>query len=125
MTIFASCKKDMRIQNDGIVGNWKVVEYYDGYVNGGTFTWHTITNDNSHTLTFSSNGQYNRKENINGSFQECVGAYALLNSNNLEINSNCNTVSEKLTISELTTTTLIIDRSVIEGKIRYKYLAIK
>ena len=122
MTILSSCKKD-KTQNDRILGNWKLVENYDGYANGGTFTWHAVANDDSHILTFSPNGQYKKIQNFNGS-QECMGTYTLLNSVNLEINSNCNTVTQKVTISELTQTTLIIDEQVREGKIRDKYLKI-
>ncbi|MFC4262650.1 hypothetical protein ACFOWM_07165 [Ferruginibacter yonginensis] len=119
---FSSCKKDN--VNNGIIGKWKLIEVYDGYANGGNFQWNNISNDYSHSLEFSENGQYLRQENINGNNQQCIGTYILQTDNNLEINSNCNTAIEKMKISELTTTILIIDRQVIEGKIRYKYTTI-
>ena len=120
---FTACKKETTVQNNGIIGKWKFVEQYDGYANGGAFTWYSIPTDYSNTLTLSQNGQYSKKANSSGNFQECVGTYAILNSTNLEINSNCNTITEKMIISELTSTSLIIDQQGIEGKIRYKYLA--
>ena len=101
------------------------LEVVDGYANGGSFKWNNISNENSHTLEFSDNGQYLRQENLNGNNQQCIGTYILQSDNNLEINSNCNTVTEKMKISEISSTVLIIDRQVIEGKIRYKYSAAK
>ena len=120
--VFSSCKKE---KNNGILGKWKLVEVYDGYANGGNFQWNNISNESSHTLEFSDNAQYIRQENINGNNQQCIGTYILQTDNNLEINSNCNTVTEKIKISEISSTVLIIDRQGIEGKIRYKYSAIK
>lgn len=119
---FSSCKKDT---NNGLLGKWKLIEVYDGYGNGGNFKWNTVSTDNSHTLDFTNNGQYFRKENKNGNNQDCSGTYLLQSDNTLEINSNCNTVTEKMKISELSSVLLIIDRQVIEGKIRYKYSATK
>ena len=123
MTFFTACKKETTVQNNDITGKWKFVEQYDGYANGGTFTWYSIPTDYSNTLTFSQNGQYSKKANSSGNFQECVGTYTISNSSSLEVNSNCNTSIEKMIITELTSTSLIIDRQGIEGKIRYKYLA--
>ena len=123
LTFITACKKDSADNAKMIIGKWKLIEVYDGYANGGNFMWNTVENSNSHVLTFSQNGQYNKKENFNS--QECIGTYVLLNSTNLEINTNCNTSTEKIAISELTNTTLIVDRQVIEGKIKYKYSSIK
>jgi hypothetical protein len=119
---FSSCKKE---SNDGIIGKWKLVEVYNGYANGGNFQWNNISNENSHTLEFSSNGEYLREENINGNNQQCVGTFTLQTDNIIEIFSNCNSVTEKKKISELSSSLLIIDRQVIEGIIRYKYSGIK
>ena len=121
-TFVASCKKD---SNNKIVGKWKFVEQFDGYANGGTFRWYAIPTEYSHTLTLSKNGQYIRKENSSGNFEECIGTYVIINSTSLEFITNCNSGTEKTTISELTATSLIIDRQVFEGKIRYKYLAVE
>ncbi len=118
IVLFSSCKKD---SNKGILGKWKLIEVYNGYANGGNFQWNNISNENSHTLNISDNGQYLRQENLGGNSQQCVGTYILQADNNLEINTNCNSVTEKMKISEVTSTVLIIDRQVIEGKIRYKY----
>jgi hypothetical protein len=120
MTI-CSCKKTDKIENSGLNGKWQLVEIYDGYTNGGSFSWKYVSNDNSHILTFTVNGQYIRKENLNGNFRECLGTFQVQPNNIVEVNSNCNTVTENLIISEQTSTTLIIDRQGIEGKIRYKY----
>lgn len=119
----ASCKKS--IENNGLEGNWKLIEIYDGYANGGNFKWTFISTDNSHILSFSKDGKYLKTEGVSGNYTECKGTYSLQSGNNLEIHSNCNTVTEKAFISELSPKILILDRSGIEGKIRYKYAAVK
>lgn len=124
----SSCKKTENIENVSIVGQWQLKEVYNGYANGGSFIWNSVSIEDSHTLTFTQNGKYERKENINGNNQECTGTYNLHTSNNLEIlevNSGCNIMTEKMFLSELTTNSLIIDHPVMEGKIRYKYIASK
>lgn len=125
LTLFTACKKESTVQNNGIIGKWKFVAQYDGYANGGTFTWNSVSTENSNTLIFLQNGQYFKKENFNGNFQECFGTYSLYNSTSLEINSNCNLSTEKMTVSDLSETSLIIDRQGIEGIIRYKYVAVR
>lgn len=125
LTTFSSCKKTGSIENVGIVGKWQLKEVFDGYANGGHFHWNNVSKGDSHTLEFVDNGQFFRKENKNGNFQNCTGTYHLQTDNNLEINSNCNTTIEEMKVSELTSTTLIINRQGIEGTIRYKYSAIK
>lgn len=125
LTTASSCKKTERIENVGIVGKWQLKEVFDAYVNGGNFTWNSVLIDDSHTLTFTKDRHYVRKENINGNYQDCNGTYNLQTSNMLEVNSSCNTATEKMFISELTPHSLIIDRSGIEGKLRYKYSASK
>ena len=123
ITTIASCKKADIIEKVGIVGKWQLIEVFNGYANGGDFTWSPVSIDNAHTITFTQNGEYNKKDNLNGNNQECIGTYSFQTSNNLEVNSNCNTITEKMFVSELTTNSLILDQSVIEGKIRYKYSA--
>ncbi len=125
VTLFSvsSCKKP--IENNGLVGNWELTAIYDGYVNGGSFKWNVVPSSHSHTLSFTTNGNYTRKDNINGNPTPCTGTYVLQNSNDLEISSSCNNGLEKGFVSELTATVLIIDRMGIEGKIRYKYAASK
>lgn len=125
LTTNSSCKKANTIENVGIVGKWQLKQVFDGYVNGGHFIWNGVSIENSHFLTFTQNGQYNKKENFNGNNQECTGTYNLQTPDHLEVNSSCNTTTEKMVISELTTTSLILDRSGIEGTIRFKYSASK
>ena len=125
LTTISSCKKTDNIENAGIIGKWELKEMYNGYANGGNYSWNTVSVDNSHTLTFRQNGEYYLKQNVNGNNQECFGTYILQPSNNLEITSSCNSLTEKGFISELTPTLLILDRSGIERVIRYKYSASK
>ena len=125
LTTISSCKKTESGKNAGIVGKWQLKEVFDGYANGGHFQWNNVSNDDSHSLEFADNGQFFRKENKNGNFQECTGTYQLQTDNNLEINSNCSTTIEEMKVSELTATILIINRQGIEGTIRYKYSATK
>jgi len=121
----SSCKKTELPKNAGIVGKWHLKEVFDGYVNGGNFQWHVVSIEGSHTLIFTEDNRYKKKENINNNNWECNGMYSLQNLTELEINSNCNTVTERVFISELTPVSMIIDRSGIEGKIRYRYQSLK
>ena len=101
----------------------KLIEVYNGYTSGGNFQRNNITNKNSHTLEFSDNGKFIRQEN--GNSHQCIGTYILQTENNLEINIGCNTETEKMKITEITSAFLVTDMQVIEGKIRYKYSLIK
>ena len=103
------------------MGKWNLIEVYDGYANGRQFKWNKISTESAHYLDFKNDGDYFKKENVNGNFKECAGTFKIQNSNQLEINSNCSIGIEKGTISELSTSLLIIDRQGIEGIIRYKY----
>ena len=117
--ILFSCKKETG--NGNLIGKWNLIEVYDGYANGGQFKWNKISTESAHYLDFKNEGGYYKKENANGNFKECAGTFKIQNSNQLEINSNCNIGIERGTISELSTSQLIIDRQGIEGIIRYKY----
>ena len=83
-----SCKKP--VQNNGLIGNWKLVERYDGYLNGGNFRWNSVSSANSHILSFTASGNYLRTETINGTQFNCAGTDLLQADNKLEINSSCN-----------------------------------
>jgi hypothetical protein len=120
-----SCTKEKIFQNEGIVGKWQLTEVYDGYANGGSFSWNKVSEEYSHSLKFSASGEYSRIENSGNGGQECSGTYVLDAANNLDIKTNCQTLTEVMKISELTNSNLIIDRQGIEGIIRYKYKAVK
>ena len=119
LMILFSCKKETG--NGNLIGKWNLIEVYDGYANGGQFKWNKISGESAHYLDFKNDGGYYKKENANGNFKECAGTFKIQNSNQLEINSNCNIGIERGTISELSTSQLIIDHQGIEGIIRYKY----
>ena len=115
-----SCRKPIE-NTRGIIGNWKLVELYDGYTNGGNFRWNAVPAEDAHVLSFSDDGIYLKTSTVNGAPVYCSGTYNLQANNSLEINSTCNTVTERAVVSELTSKILILDRSGIEGLIRYKY----
>lgn len=48
--------------------------------------------------------------------------YQLLPGFKLKTNTNCHIVEETMTVSYNYVGTLIIDRNVLEGRVRYKYL---
>jgi hypothetical protein len=123
--LFISCKKDEINKPLDIYKKWLLVEYYDGYVNGGTFTWSPVSTEASHYLELAANGSYIKHENANKAFQKCTGTFQLLPDNRLEINTNCNASAEIGKISDLTDENLIIDFQVREGTIRYKYRVFK
>jgi hypothetical protein len=53
ITTIASCKKADIIEKVGIVGKWQLIEVFNGYANGGDFTWSPVSIDNAHTITFT------------------------------------------------------------------------
>ncbi|HAO03104.1 MAG: hypothetical protein IPO46_09270 [Chitinophagaceae bacterium] len=124
LAVCTSCNKENVIKNNGIYGKWQYKEVYDGYFNGGNFTWTKITTDNSHTREFKNNGQFIQKEDKNGDYRVCTGNFQY-QTDSLYINSNCISTMQVNFVSELTATTLIIDQPVDEGVIRLKYVAIK
>jgi hypothetical protein len=85
----------------------------------------SISVDNSHTVTFSQDGQYQMRSSKNAGYQQCTGTYLLQDAGKLKVNTDCNTTTQTFTVSELTPVSLIIDQPVIEGLIRYKYTAVK
>ncbi len=121
--ITSSCKKS--VENHNITGEWKLIEHYNGYTNGGNFRWNTILPEHSHILSFTEDGEYRKTTNSNVNQPACNGTYLLQSGNVLQINSDCNARSENLIVTTLTVKTLIIDQPVMEGVIRYKYSAIK
>ena len=125
LLVLSSCSKEKveeKTGNNGLVGKWRLVERYDGYVNGGSFTWQSVAAANSHTLEFTANGQFFKVE-ASGTNPSCSGTYQLSNSNLLQITSSCQTETGTK-ISELTNQNLILDYQVREGIIRYKYMAV-
>jgi hypothetical protein len=124
-TILISCVKKDVVENAGLIGKWRLTEVYDGYGNGGNYTWKNVPKENTHLLVFTTDGKYERNENAGGAFQKCSGTFQLLADNKLEVNSSCQTITEHMKISELSPHILIIDRSGIEGVVRYKYVSEK
>jgi hypothetical protein len=107
------------------MGNWQLKEEFDGYVMGGNFKWNSISVDNSHTVTFSQDGQYQMRSGKNEGYQQLYGNLFTTDAGKLKVNTDCNTTTQTFTVSELTPVSLIIDQPVIEGLIRYKYTAVK
>lgn len=103
-----------------IVGEWKLIEVYNGYTQGGNSSWTTVPSKYSEIIRFTSKELY--FENIDSKYlqRECTGTYRLLSDNLLEIESNCQTGLVQHEI-ELRQETLIIDIQEIEGIIRKKY----
>lgn len=116
--IISGCSDDNN--KPGIVGEWKLTEIYDGYANGGNFTWTSVPDTYYEFINFTSNGQYFKSGDLDGTQTQCNGTYQLLPDNILQIESSCQTVLVNHKI-ELTEKTLIIDIQVIEGVIRRKY----
>ena len=117
-----ACTKDKATENKEFLGKWRLIEIYDSYFNGGSFTWKNVPAVHSHDLVFGANSHYEKRPVMNNSTQVCVGTY-IRAGNSLAVQSNCNTATEQMTISS--PRELIIDRHGIEGIIRYKYKAEK
>ena len=121
-TISLSCKKETDTnESNGIVGTWKLIETFNGYANGGSFTWTPVSIDYVEQIQFNASNQYTKYTASQASVQNCVGTYLLKANRSLDINSNCNTTTETKEVTELTSTTLILNEQVREGYIRYKY----
>jgi len=102
-----------------------LTETYDGYVMGGSFTWRKRPAGYEKNLTFYANGQFEEIEDSNGFIRKCTGTYTSQADSTLLRNSTCNTVTDRFKITEQTNTTLILDVQVIEGVIRFKYIAVQ
>lgn len=103
-------------------GKWLLVEYYDGYVNGGHLQWSPVPQAYSHTLQFGSDELYIKTSLADGS--SCNGSYELLPSSQLNIYTTCQLVGETMIVSYINNGVLIIDRNVREGKTRFKYMIV-
>lgn len=116
-----ACKKEQEFEINDIYRKWRLVETYSGYENGGSHTWHDVLLEDSYSLSFSTNGEYLKRT----SSQQCKGTFQVLTENVLSVNSDCGGVTTSLKISNLTPNELIIDAQVIEGIVRWKYIAEK
>ena len=121
LTLFSSCKKSQLFTNTTLVGKWKLTEVFYGYTNGGDFQWHQYLYDKK--IIFSQNNMYEEIEMYNGTEHKCVGTYNIQQNNIITFNTSCGTTPYYLKLSEQITTNIIIDAQVIEGTIRYKYVA--
>lgn len=119
---FASCKKEAVPENRTIVGKWKLTQTNSSYVNGGDFLWRNTPSNYSKQIEFFASGNFEEQNNLGGSPQACTGSWRILTGNTLEKNSSCQTVTETLTISEQTSTVLVIDYHAIEGVYKEKYV---
>lgn len=119
---FTSCKKETVLENTTIVGKWKLIQTNNSYANGGDFLWRNTPANFSKQIEFLATGHFDEKNNLGGSPQVCTGTWHLLTGNVLEKNSSCQTVTETLTISEQTSTVLVIDYHAIEGVYKEKYV---
>ena len=120
-TLQIACKKQNAIVDKALYGKWKLTEMYDEYGAAGTYLWNDVSNENAHYLEFTANSHYKKTESSGGAFRQCSGTYKFLTHTKIEVDSNCEPKIERLTISELTNETLIIDHLGTEGVIRYKY----
>lgn len=128
--LFTSCKKEEEFpynftENKGIVGKWIKTEMFDGYANGGSFTWSKVNTEYTDTLQFEQGDKYRQTFPSHTNYRVCIGIYTVTTTDSLIIASNCNVGSYGTKITELTSNTLIIDHQGIEGVIRDKYRAIK
>lgn len=117
--ILFSCKKSETSVDSKLTGKWKLIQVYDGYLMGGSFTWKNVPPDTKNTIQFLSSGKFNE---IMSPTVSCYGTYQTTTDNKIEINSNCYLSPYTREISELSFRYLILTANVIEGKISYKYI---
>jgi hypothetical protein len=112
---FYSCKKDNEVH---ITGKWISQEYYNGYVDGGDFTWHSIDDQYKRTIEFTSDGRYFEATG----FGSCNGTYTVTN-HDIIINTSCGLYSSSFYFG-LRTNILIFNNFVREGFVKIKYTKI-
>ena len=117
-----SCKKEKN-NNTSLVGKWKIIEMYEGYVMGGCFCWKPVESENAATIEFSAFGTYRLTQPVHFSVPSCSGTYRVVNDSTLATTSDCqiDPSGEILRSMEKNGNTLIIDYQGFEGVIRYKY----
>jgi hypothetical protein len=119
--VVASCTKDNVTDEEQLSGKWRLVETFNGYANGGDFTWNPVSIDYLELVEFKENGQYAKFVSFSGSVQNCIGSYNYSPGQSLQINSSCNQSAQILQVTELANATLILNSQVREGYIGYKY----
>lgn len=116
--IASSCNKKDSV-DASIVGSWMLMEQYSGFANGGNFLWNEVAIEHSKVLYFAQ-VSYMESPVQPGAYPTCSGEYQRAG-NTLQVKTDCNTLTEEMTIKKLTTTQLILERTGREGQIQYKY----
>lgn len=122
--VLASCAKSDNLSATVLQGKWELSETYNGYLNGGDFLWQNVAFENRHTIEMLVNGTLILKRNANGNNALCSGSYTVVDEVIVMFRSQCNAEVEKLKIMHLSSGSLVLERSVREGVIRYKYFRV-
>lgn len=119
--VFMSCNKNIDLENETLIGKWKLVKVFKEYENSGTFSWNYSTSPKE--IQFLSNGEFTETFN-DGKVNECMGTYEVFSGNKMKINSSCGKTTETLVISEQYRSNLVIDRQLTDGVIRERYIRV-
>jgi hypothetical protein len=114
-----SCKKENLSQS--LVGKWKAVERFNGYADGGDFTWKEVPNTYQFIIEFFNNGQYIETDPSGATYS---GSYQLINNNQIRFIATGSTGYSDLYFALLPNANLIINYQVREGVIKEKYIQI-
>ncbi len=124
VTLFMlSCKKE-KTNNNSLVGKWKTIETYQGYLMGGCFCWKLVESQDAPILEFSALGRYTLTQPPHFSVSGCSGNYRIVNDSTLSMTYECQS-DPTLEVNRPFTkdgNILIIDYQGFEGVIRYKYM---
>ena len=90
MLFIFSCKKE-KTNNTSLVGKWKTIEIYQGYVMGGCFCWKLVESQDAPILEFSALGRYTLTQPPHFSVSGCSGNYRIV--------TNDSTLSDDLRVS--------------------------
>ena len=121
LIVFGACSDESRTIENFPVGKWKLKEIFDGYANGGTFTWNDVPNGYSEIIEFTYDLKYSESFYSFQHQKQCTGSYRILSDDLIEIESSCQTVVYQIRIDKVNQTTLVINRQGREGVIRFKY----
>ncbi|TAE15414.1 MAG: hypothetical protein EAY72_05770 [Bacteroidetes bacterium] len=107
---------------ESLEGKWTLLETFDGYVNGGNFRWNQVASWYSTTLQINADSTFVETTTSAGQAPTICNGTIRLQDSTLTMFTNCNTSPLPYKISSRQCSEIILDRRVIEGVIRYKYV---
>jgi len=118
-----SCGKE-KASVTPLIGNWKTIEIYQGYVMGGCMCWKLVKWQEAQILKFSPTGRYVLTQSEQVSVPACTGNYHVVNDSTLAMTYDCQSDPAAEVNHSFTKNgnILTIAYQGFEGVIIYKYM---